>query len=59
MGTDRCLDIRACLKRLERFDDAAVTRLLGDAVVGLGARNFTHEVAVPLVHRAAATIRNQ
>ena len=40
------------LERLERFDDAAVTRLLGDAVVGLGARNFAHEVAVPLVHRA-------
>jgi len=40
------------LERLERFDDAAVARLLGDAVVGLGARSFAHEVVVPLVHRA-------
>ena len=40
------------LERLERFDDAAVARLLGDAVVGLGVRSFVHEVAVPLVHRA-------
>ena len=42
------------LERLERFDDAAVARLLGDAVVGLGARTFALEVAVPLVHRAGA-----
>ena len=42
------------LERLERFDHAAVTRLLGDAVVGLGARTFVHEVAVPLVHRVGA-----
>ena len=42
------------LERLERFDNAAVARLLGDAVVGLGARTFAHEVAVPLVHRAGA-----
>jgi DNA-binding transcriptional MerR regulator/methylmalonyl-CoA mutase cobalamin-binding subunit len=44
--------VEQILERLERFDDAAVTRLLGDAVVGLGARSFAHEVAVPLVHRA-------
>jgi methanogenic corrinoid protein MtbC1 len=44
--------VEQILERLERFDDAAVTRLLGDAVVGLGARSFAYEVAVPLVHRA-------
>jgi MerR family transcriptional regulator, light-induced transcriptional regulator len=42
------------LERLERFDDAAVARLLGDAVVGLGASAFVHEVAVPLVDRLGA-----
>ena len=42
------------LERLERFDHAAVTRLLGDAVVGLGAHTFVHEVAVPLLHRVGA-----
>jgi methanogenic corrinoid protein MtbC1 len=42
------------LERLERFDHAAVTRLLGDALVGLGAHTFVHEVAVPLVHRVGA-----
>jgi len=46
------------LERLERFDDAAVARLLGDAVVGLGAGTFAHEVAVPLVHRAGALWAN-
>ncbi|HVO27833.1 MAG TPA: cobalamin B12-binding domain-containing protein [Candidatus Margulisiibacteriota bacterium] len=40
------------LERLERFDYGAVTRLLGDAVVGLGVRSFLHEVVLPLVHRA-------
>lgn len=40
------------LERLDRFDDAGVASLLGDAVVGLGARNFAHGVAMPLVHRA-------
>jgi MerR family transcriptional regulator, light-induced transcriptional regulator len=43
------------LERLERFDHAAVTRLLGDAVVGLGAHTFVREVAVPLVHRVGAS----
>jgi methanogenic corrinoid protein MtbC1 len=42
------------LERLECFDHAAVTRLLGDAVVGLGAHTFVHEVAVPLVQRVGA-----
>lgn len=42
------------LERLKQLDDAAVDRLLGDAIVALGARNFAHEVAVPLVHRAGA-----
>lgn len=42
------------LERLERFDHAAVARLLGDAVVGLGARTFVHDVAEPLVHRVGA-----
>jgi len=39
------------LRLLECFDHAAVSRLLGDAVVGLGASAFVHEVAAPLVHR--------
>jgi len=38
------------LERLERFDHAEVTRLLGDAVIGLGVRRFVYEVALPLVH---------
>jgi DNA-binding transcriptional MerR regulator/methylmalonyl-CoA mutase cobalamin-binding subunit len=42
------------LERLERFDHAAVTRLLGDAVIGLGARRFVYEVVLPLVHRVGA-----
>lgn len=37
------------LERLERFDQAAVARLLGDALVGLGGRDFIYEVAVPLL----------
>jgi methanogenic corrinoid protein MtbC1 len=43
------------LERLERFDHAAVARLLGDAVVGLGDHTFVHEVAAPLVHRVGAS----
>ncbi len=39
------------LERLERFDYAALSRLLGDAVVALGMRPFVHEVVLPLVHR--------
>jgi methylmalonyl-CoA mutase cobalamin-binding subunit/DNA-binding transcriptional MerR regulator len=42
------------LECLERFDHAAVDRLLGDAVVALGAGPFAREVAVPLVHRVGA-----
>jgi DNA-binding transcriptional MerR regulator/methylmalonyl-CoA mutase cobalamin-binding subunit len=42
------------VERLEGFDYAAVARLLGDAVVGLGVRGFVHEVAVPLAHRVGA-----
>jgi DNA-binding transcriptional MerR regulator/methylmalonyl-CoA mutase cobalamin-binding subunit len=42
------------LERLERFDYAAVSRLLGDAVVGLGIRTFVHEVVLPLVQRVGA-----
>jgi DNA-binding transcriptional MerR regulator len=37
------------LERLERFDQAAVARLLGDALIGLGGRDFIHQVAVPLL----------
>ena len=37
------------LERLERFDQVAVARLLGDALVGLGGRAFIYEVAVPLL----------
>ena len=39
------------LERLTSFDEASVTRLLGDAVVGLGIRAFVREVVVPLVYR--------
>ena len=42
------------LERLERFDHAAVSRLLGDAVIGLGVRRFVYEVVLPLVHRVGA-----
>jgi methanogenic corrinoid protein MtbC1 len=42
------------LERLERFDHAAVTRLLGDAVIGLGVRRFVYEVVLPLVHHVGA-----
>jgi len=42
------------LEQLERFDHTAVSRLLGDAVVGLGVRTFVDEVALPLVHRIGA-----
>jgi DNA-binding transcriptional MerR regulator/methylmalonyl-CoA mutase cobalamin-binding subunit len=44
--------VEQILERLGRFDGAAVNRLLGDALIALGARNFTLEIAVPLVHRA-------
>jgi methanogenic corrinoid protein MtbC1 len=46
------------LERLEGFDHAAVTRLLGDAVVALGVRSFVHEIALPLVHRVGARWAN-
>ncbi len=46
--------ITRILERLEHFDDEAATRLLGDAVVGLGVRGFVHEIALPLVHRVGA-----
>jgi len=39
------------LELLEGFDHAAVSRLLADAVVALGARAFAHEVALPLAHK--------
>ncbi len=42
------------LERLARFDHAAVSRLLGDAVVGLGVRRFVYEVVLPLVHHVGA-----
>lgn len=42
------------LDGLARLDHAAVTRLLGDAVVGLGPRAFVHEVAAPLVQEVGA-----
>jgi methylmalonyl-CoA mutase cobalamin-binding subunit/DNA-binding transcriptional MerR regulator len=43
--------VTGILELLQRFDHAAVARVLGDAVVGLGVRAFVHEVALPLVHR--------
>jgi methylmalonyl-CoA mutase cobalamin-binding subunit/DNA-binding transcriptional MerR regulator len=46
--------VNRVLDRLERFDHAAVTRLLGDAVVGLGMRRFVHLVVLPLVHQVGA-----
>jgi methylmalonyl-CoA mutase cobalamin-binding subunit/DNA-binding transcriptional MerR regulator len=42
------------LERLERFDHAAVTRLLGDAVIGLGVRRFVYQVVLPLVHHVGS-----
>jgi DNA-binding transcriptional MerR regulator len=46
--------IARVLERLERFDHAAVTRLLGDAVIGLGVRRFVYEIVPPLVHHVGA-----
>ena len=43
--------IARILERLGRFDYVAVTRLLGDAIVGLGVRTFVREVVLPLVYR--------
>jgi DNA-binding transcriptional MerR regulator/methylmalonyl-CoA mutase cobalamin-binding subunit len=37
------------VERLECFDRAAVARLLGDAVIGLGCRAFVHQIAAPLL----------
>jgi methanogenic corrinoid protein MtbC1 len=37
------------VERLECFDHAAVARLLGDAVIGLGCRAFVHRIAAPLL----------
>ena len=37
------------IERLERFDHAAVARVLGDALIGLGCRAFVHQVAAPLL----------
>ncbi|HWP66265.1 MAG TPA: MerR family transcriptional regulator [Candidatus Limnocylindria bacterium] len=42
------------MERLTAFDEASLTHLLGDAVVGLGIRAFVHEVVVPLVYRIGA-----
>jgi DNA-binding transcriptional MerR regulator/methylmalonyl-CoA mutase cobalamin-binding subunit len=42
------------LECLERFDLAAATRLLGEAVIGLGVRRFVHEVVPPLVHQVGS-----
>jgi methanogenic corrinoid protein MtbC1 len=46
--------VNRVLERLERFDHAAVTRLLGDAVVGLGVRRFVYQVVLPLVHHVGS-----
>ncbi|MFN8545521.1 MAG: MerR family transcriptional regulator [Candidatus Binatia bacterium] len=46
--------ITRVMERLAAFDEATVTRLLGDAVVGLGIRPFVQTVVVPLVHRIGA-----
>ncbi len=42
------------IEQLERFDHAAVTDLLGDAVVGLGVHRFVYQVVRPLVHQVGA-----
>jgi methanogenic corrinoid protein MtbC1 len=47
-GTGQHL-VTQIVERLERFDHAAVARLLGDAVIGLGCRAFVHQVAAPLL----------
>jgi DNA-binding transcriptional MerR regulator/methylmalonyl-CoA mutase cobalamin-binding subunit len=50
----RELVVDRILERLRRFDDAGVARLLGDAVVGLGPRDFVHDVVAPLVQQVGA-----
>lgn len=42
------------VERLAAFDEPGAARLLGDAVVALGARAFVHDVAVPLLHHVGA-----
>jgi methanogenic corrinoid protein MtbC1 len=37
------------IERLQQFDHAAVARLLGDALIGLGCAAFVHQVAAPLL----------
>jgi methanogenic corrinoid protein MtbC1 len=46
------------LRRLGAFDVAGVSRLLGDAVVGLGLRRALHEVVLPLVNEVGARWKN-
>lgn len=53
-GSSRDLFVARILERLGSFDHAAVGRLLGDAVVGLGVRAFVREVADPLVRQVGA-----
>jgi methanogenic corrinoid protein MtbC1 len=47
--TARQSSVTQIVERLECFDHAAVARLLGDAVIGLGCRAFVHQVAAPLL----------
>lgn len=42
------------LELLTEFDQSAVARLLGDALIALGPRAFVHEVVVPVVDRVGA-----
>jgi methanogenic corrinoid protein MtbC1 len=46
--------VNRMLDGLERFDHAAVTRLLGDAVVGLGVHRFVYQVVLPLVQHVGS-----
>ena len=46
--------ITRVMERLASFDEAGLTRMLGDAVVALGMPTFVHEVVVPLVYRVGA-----
>jgi len=54
LPTSRANAVERILERLRDFDHAAVARLLGDAVVGLGTQRFVREVAEPLVHQVGA-----
>jgi methanogenic corrinoid protein MtbC1 len=46
--------ITRVMECLASFEEATMTRLLGDAVLGLGVRPFVHTVVLPLLHLIGA-----